>query len=110
MEESRVFDEDSSEDIARKIFKHFAVHQSCTISGFSRVNNETRLTPKGEVVLDYLRKMDAKANTQVPPDGRPRRKRRILPNSIGGYIAQKIFTWKWETRDGMPYCTIWRYQ
>lgn len=103
---SRVYAEDSGEDAANKIFYFFEVNQSCTIFGFQRMQDES-MEEKGNVVLEELRKLDRKTNFQR--SGKQRR-RKILPNTIGDWIAQKAFRWARVVLDGHPKYTIWRCQ
>lgn len=96
--------------MADKIFNHFLVTQSCTIRGFEKdVDDNVEL--KGDRVLELLREMDRKQNYINHNKSRndARRRRHIPKDSIGGYLAHKIFKFKHETL-GTPCVTIWRIQ
>ncbi len=105
----RILESDGYYDMAIKIYRDFEVGQSCTISGFVIVGNEAE--PKGEVVIRELEKMDIKDNVHIPKDGRKRRRKRVKPpNSIGDYVAQKMWVWEKVIRDGKIKFIIWRKQ
>jgi hypothetical protein len=107
MDDVRITADDTCEDIARKIFYKFDTGQSCMVKGF--VTDREELIPKGDIVLDILRKIDSKEN-MWKEGNRKRRKRKVLSDSIGGYVAQKIFRFKKETVDREYKVTIWRVQ
>ena len=90
--------------IAYGIFYDFEVNQSITVKGF---DNEV---PVGQKICEELERLDLKENYFIPPDGRPRRKRYKPDNTIGGFVAQKMFKWKREIRDKKMVYTIWRIQ
>lgn len=92
-------------DIAKDIYNNYKLHQSCSVVGIGE-----DIIPMGEKVLDGLRRLDTLENTYVGSDKRNRRKRVILPNTVGGYVAQKIFKWKQEIRNKKMIYTIWRVQ
>ena len=95
---------DNYEDIAYTIFHEFKIEQSCGIVGWITVRDEVK--PLGELVVEELRKLDSIHNTS---DGK-RRHRKVLPDSIGGFVAQKIFKFK-KVKDNNHYkYTIWRVQ
>lgn len=99
----RLTSDDSCSQIAHKIFYFFEVNQNCAVAGMALVDAEPR--PRGLVVCDMLRELDSLENTE-----NGRRKRRIPENSIGGFVAQKIFKYKEETVGGIMRYTIWRIQ
>lgn len=107
----QVLHDDSPYETARKIFEEFELHQSCTITG-TLIDEEKRTAFfKGELVLKELKIMDECQNTNRPAgDKRLRRKRVILEDSIGGYVAQKIFRFKKTVLDGETRWSIWRFQ
>lgn len=111
MDENRILAEDSIYEMARKIFNNFTIHQSCTIIGWIQDEKNKRAIPKGDLVIQELIEMDKKENCQTRPgDGRIRRKRVMLPDTIGGYVAQKIFQYKRNIVDSEPRISIWRIQ
>ena len=95
---------DNYEDIAYTIFHDFDINQSCSITGWVTMDN--KVFPLGELVIEHLRKLDNIENTT---DGRSR-KRKVLPDSIGGFVAQKIFRFKKVKDDNHFKYTIWRVQ
>lgn len=105
--DNRILDSDSIYTIAEKIFNWFEVNQSCTIEGY--IQGTYSVTIRGMEVMKEIERLDIFVNTQLK-NGKPRRKRVILPNSVGGYVAQKIFKYKKGVRDGIDYVSIWRYQ
>lgn len=106
--ENRVLESDNYMIMAEKIYTVFEVLQSCTISGW--VVGEEDLWEKGQMVCDELRKLDMRDNVKTPKEGRPSRRRKIIPDSIGGYLAHKIFKYKRVVVDNKPKWTIWRIQ
>lgn len=103
-------DELTPGEIAVILFRDFDVMQSMTIKGFVTDENR-RIERKGQLVLDELEAMDSKAfNCTKKSDGRPRRKRVKPPNTIGGYVAQKIWKYKHDIIDQIPRTIIWRIQ
>lgn len=106
---ARVYDTDDYLDVAKKIFNEFEVGQSCTVKGVVIDEDNKEIFTKGEMVLKELRRLDSLVNVSITEGGRLRRKRKILPNSIGGYVAHKIF--KWAILEGsLEYYNIWRIQ
>lgn len=106
---TRIFDTDDYAETARKIFYKFELNQSCTILGW--VDDEVQ--PKGELVLDEIKRLDKAENfVGRASGGKMIRKRKIEPDSIGDYVAGKIFKWKkvviTDTSE-LKY-TIWRKQ
>lgn len=108
MEPTRIYDTDTILQTATKIFKHFELNQSCTITGF--MLNDKEVKSKGEEVLKVIEKLDIEENTIKATDGRVRRKRKILANTIGGFVAQKIFRYDKKIVDKEPRVSIWRIQ
>ncbi len=106
-----ILHEDTVHQIAYKIFEGFELHQSCTITGYLLDEERKLVLYKGEEVLRVLRKMDEDVNTNRPSgDKRIRRRRIVLPDSIGGYVAQKIFRYKKTVLDDEHRWSIWRVQ
>ena len=96
-------------EIANEIFYKFAVNQSTAVRGFVHLGEELNPTPLGKMVIDHLELLDRREN--IYQDGkRIRRRRVILPNTVGGAVAQKIFKYKWEIRGNKMIYTIWRIQ
>jgi hypothetical protein len=98
---------DSYETMAWKIFNYFQVHQSCTIIGVHAGGGI--LDARGAMVWKEIQKLDEKENTERNRSGF-RRKRKLIPDSIGGYVAQKIFCRSMKVQDGVLRYVIWRYQ
>ena len=94
--------------IAHKIFNYFAVNQSTTIVGWFDTGES--FEKLGDMVLDEIRVLDKAENVVRNRANGSRRKRKLLPNSIGGYVAHKIFRYKYETINSKPHITIWRVQ
>lgn len=80
---------------------------SCTIYGF--VNNDGKIKPKGEMVVDYLETLDEMENIKYKGSVRMR-DYKYRKDSVGGPIAHKIFTWEKRIVDNEVRYTIWRYQ
>ncbi len=108
MEPVRIKDTDTYVEMAQKIFMYFELNQSCAIRGF--IVEGDCSTPRGDMVLDVLERLDSSQNTYKEPGRKNRRKRKVLPESIGGWVAQKIFRYKKETTEGEYKVTIWRVQ
>jgi hypothetical protein len=106
--DTRIYAEDSVKETAKKIFYHFVLNQSCLVKGF--VVGSDDLEEKGKLVLDELRRLDELENHIPNRSGKMRRRRNVLQNSIGGYVAQKIFRYKKETINSEVRYTIWRVQ
>lgn len=94
--------------IALAIFDDFELNQSCTIKGFEKGPNG-RLEIRGENIIKLLEDMDARSN-MCKNGNRIRRKRVKPPNTVGGYVAQKIFKYHHDIIDSEPRTTIWRIQ
>lgn len=106
--EIRVFETDSIEETARKIFEDFAIHQSCTVKGLEW-NGEQRVICKGEEVIKEIERLDRKYNMQK--QGKKLvRKRKRLPNTIGDFVAHKTFKYQKVTVDNDIRYQIWRIQ
>lgn len=104
-----ILETDTVFQMAVKIFEEFNVNQSCSIKGFVTIESEKRVVPKGEMVIKELEEMFQHKFMNLAA-GRWRHKRKVLPNSIGGLVAQKIWKYKRDTRDGMIVYTVWRVQ
>lgn len=105
----KIFETDNYIEIAMKIFDDFDINQSCCIRGF--VLDGEELIPKGNLVLENLRLIDERENTSKRThDGRRRRIHKMPKDTIGGYLAHKIFKHKTETREDGIVVSIWRIQ
>jgi len=93
-----IYEEDSWQECARKIFYHFKVGQTVSFEG-------TGEDCKGIWVIDELKRLDEVTNKYVK-GGKLVRKLQQIPGSIGGYIAHKIFKY----RVGDKKVHIWRIQ
>lgn len=105
---TRIFADDSIKEAASKIYNDFLINQSCTICGFERIE-EFRLEEKGLLVCNELRRLDSVDNLR-PMGKKMTRRRKILPDSIGGYVAHKIFKFKRVIVESEVRYTIWRVQ
>ncbi len=103
----KIYDTEPAEDIARKIYNHFEVHQACTIFGFYRGDED--LIPKGKIVVDFI-EMLYSLDFCRDKGGKQYRVYSFKPNSVGGPIAHKIFTWEKRIVDNEVRYTIWRSQ
>lgn len=109
MQTVRVTAEMTAAEIAQTIFFNFDLNQSCLIKGF--VMDGEELIPKGDVVLEMMERLDSKQYEIKNHGGKGmRRVRKKLPDSIGGFVAQKIFRFKKETIDREYRVTVWRVQ
>lgn len=107
--DTRIFDTDTPEQTAKKIFNSFDVLQSCTITGYI-VDPETEdVDYKADKVLEELIRLDKVNNFADTRRGMQRVSRR-LKNSIGGLVAQKIFRYERNEGDGKCSIRIWRVQ
>lgn len=105
----KVYDTDSVYEIAHKIYYDFEVHMSCSIYGFMVDEDQMKMYAKGELVWKEIEKIDT--NINVRDEGAKRRRNyKYKKESIGGPIAQKIFTKDVKIIDNVPRWTIWRYQ
>lgn len=100
---------ESTKQIARKIYERFDVGAFCSIFGFEEHPLSKRLVPKGELVLEELKELDEEEHMRYAKSKRYRQYK-YKPGSIGGPIAQKIFTYDKKIVDKEPRITIWRYQ
>lgn len=111
MEITRIFESDTWDVMARKIFRDFVVGQSCSIIGF--VNVEIgEPTPKGILVALELERLDKFSNSSGNArDGKWRRRRVKPANSIGDFTAQKQWVYKKQIIEGNKIkVDIWRTQ
>jgi len=109
---STVQREDTVQASARKIFEHFEVGQSCTITGFVIMPDDS-IDEKGKLVCDELIRLDfvENFNRSGSTRGNGMRRRRIRPeNSIGDYLRKKTFQWQRKIIDNQVRYTIWRIQ
>ncbi len=111
--EIRVFDTDSIETTAKKIYEDFVVGQSCTVKGLElkegAIIGGKSMICKGEEVIKELERLDRLENV-YPVGKKMSRKRKKLPNTVGGFVAHKIFGWKAVTIDSDIRYQIWRIQ
>ena len=105
--EVNVLEDDNPVTIAHKIFNDFILRQNCTIKGY--IDTPNGVERKGDLVLNELRELDMKANF-IRINSKARRKRKLIPNSIGGYVAHKIFKFEYRDLNHIPHVTIWRLQ
>ena len=101
---ARISEDMTYEEITEVIYRKFEVGQSCSIRGMYGD------IPLGQVVINRIRDIDLIENTDLRTNGQRRRKIKIPPNSVGGYVAHKIFKWAVVYNEGIPKYTIWRYQ
>ena len=100
----RINDSDDYITMAEKIYHHFQLNQSCTIRGIAIVDKDPY--PKGKMVLYEIEQLDKKLNYK---NGK-RRKRVKPPNSVGDFIAGKIFRYEERIQDKKIVYLIWRKQ
>ncbi|TXI13258.1 MAG: hypothetical protein E6Q68_01725 [Polynucleobacter sp.] len=103
----RILATDTIKEIASKIYYGFELHQSCGIDGLELVDGN--MVTKGSLVIRELTLLDLADNTEATGK-KIRRKRVTLPNSVGGFIAQKIFRYEEREHLGTIRTTIWRIQ
>lgn len=104
-----IYKSDAPIIIARKIFNHFMVNQSCTIEGFTERTDIAE--PIGRVVWNFIREMDYDENYVIEKGRKPRRKYREPPkDAVGGRYAHKIFRHKHVMRENQLVTIIWRVQ
>jgi len=101
----RIYDTDDYAECARKIFYQFDVNQSCTIVGW--VDEEIK--PKGQLILDEIARLD-KAENFKSQGKKMIRRRKVAPDSIGDYVAGKIFRFKSQIQGNEVKFVIWRMQ
>jgi len=101
------FENASVQEIARNIYFKFELGQSCKITGMLQ-QGEYDWVPRGVLVLQELRRLDRSENCDV----KGRRYKKVRPNSIGGYVAQKMFIYKHESDEhGLTdVVRVWRVQ
>jgi hypothetical protein len=100
----------TAEEMAYVIFYNMDMLASCKVEGIVKDSSDGRWKPKGQIVCDLLYGYDRKHNTKYrgAQDG-PRIKRKP-PNSIGGYLADKIFRWRIDRTETTIKYSIWRIQ
>lgn len=96
-------------DIAREIFYNFEINQSATISGFVTNVDTMEIFTRGEKIIENLERLDVTENFRNEGK-RMRRKQVKLPNTVGGFVAQKAFKWSSEKRGNTVIYRIWRIQ
>src|SRR5574337_186005 len=106
IKKNRIYESDTFAEAAYKIYNFFEVNQSCTVRGFVVDEEKEEVTPKGKKILEMLEYHDTQDNI----DTKGRRKRKKLPNSIGGYVASKIFRYEERILDKKIIYLIWRVQ
>lgn len=106
----KIYDTDTVFDIARKVYEDFDVMASCTIYGFVLHEEKKQLIPKGELVVDCLKRMDADEHLKKNAIGSMMRQYKYKKDAVGGPIAHKIFVWEKRIIDSEPRYTIWRFQ
>lgn len=108
MSAARIYEYESFEEMAKKIFFHFEINQSCTVSGYEEIEGG-RLVAKGEQVIAELERLDNKHN--MTTEGKVMRRKRAKPiHSIGGYVAHKIWKYRQRIVDSQVKYDIWRIQ
>ena len=100
----RLYETDDYMTMADKIYNSFEVNQSCTVKGF--ILDEGEPIPKGKMVLDHINLLDRSEHY----DKHSRRKRVKPPNSIGDFVAGKIFKYEERIQDRKIIYLIWRMQ
>lgn len=106
---AQIYDTDSWKVAADKIYREFTVGQSCCIGGIDYLESERRTESRGEMVVKELERLDKLENLR-PMGKKMTRKRKKIPNSIGGYVAHKIFRYSHKFVDSDMKYTIWRVQ
>ena len=104
----RIFEEDTWKEMANKIYDDFEVFQNCSVNGFL-YDAGGRPHIKGELVCNELRRMDSLDNVREHGK-RSIRKSKRLPNSIGGFVAHKMFRYEKVEDDNQIKYRIWRVQ
>lgn len=94
---------DSAFDTAIKIFEELEVHQSVTVYGLEREDDD--VLAKGEIVVKEMIELDLAKNCK---NGKRRRVR--AENQIGDFVAQKAFKWAKRIVDDKVRYDIWRIQ
>lgn len=103
----KIYDIDSINEIARKIYYHFEINQSCTIWGIEAYQDAA--VPKGQLIVDEIRRIYAEENMRRQGT-KIIRVRKYVENSVGGELAHKIFKWQMNKIDNDVRYTIWRIQ
>lgn len=106
----KIYTTDTPLEIARKIYYQFEVHNSCKVTGLVKVEGSDDPVAKGRIVAELIREFDRIENTTKAKDGRIRRRRKILDNTIGGYVADKIFRYSEFAGVDEVKWTFWRIQ
>jgi len=103
----RILETDDYLTMAKKIYESFDLHHSCTIKGLVLDRDKQEFIPKGELVLEHINRFDIAENF----DKRGRRRKRVKPaNSIGDFVAGKIFKYEKRIKDKKIIYLIWRIQ
>lgn len=116
-----VLESDNYEITAKKIYYEFELNQSCTVIGWMSDDPEIeggeglyqrvqKVVAKADEVLKELERIDNLENVRPCGAKKMTRKRKKLPNTIGGYVAHKIFKYNRVLSDGHVRVTIWRIQ
>jgi hypothetical protein len=89
-----------------KIYNSFEVNQSCTVKGFVIDEKNNDVIPKGKLVLEHIERLDVAEHFN-----KQGRRKRVKPaNSIGDYVAGKIFCYEERIKDKKIIFLIWRKQ
>lgn len=103
----RLYETDDYLTMAQKIYDTFDVNHSCTIKGLVVDRDTQEVFPKGELVLEQINKLDIAENY----DKRGKRRKRVKPkDSIGDFVAGKIFKYEKRIKDKKIIYLIWRIQ
>lgn len=89
------------------MWEHLEVNQSCSVFGF--LEKAGALVPKGELVIEFLTMFDELDNVRYRGT-RPYRNYKFRPDSVGGPIAMKLFTWDKKTVESDIRYNFWRVQ
>lgn len=103
---ARIYDTDTAQEIAMKIWSTFQVGDFCVVTGWVQMG-ET-LLPKGQNVLEWIKWHYE--NKHYGHQGRARTFEYEKGNAIGGPIAHPIFKWDKVNVGGEPKYQIWRSQ
>jgi len=106
-----IFDTDTVEMIATKIWEKLNVGSSIDIYGWATNEISQQLSPVGDLVLEWMKHLDEADNIIYRGKLKKRQRQFIYePKSIGGPLAQKIFKFNKVFLDNNPRVTIWRIQ
>jgi hypothetical protein len=101
---TRIYETDDYLTIGDKVYNSFEVNQSCTVKGF--ILDGEDVIPKGKLVLQHIERLDVAEHYN-----KQGRRKRVKPaNSIGDYVAGKIFCYEERIKDKKIIFLIWRKQ